>query len=81
MEGWQEDTVEGAPGVRAVAVVEELEDALLALFVVSGALDLKLIKRQPLFKSLGAGGAVELAYVHYLLVSRVKAWIPEGPVT
>lgn len=45
MERWQEDAVEGTLGVRAVAVVEELEDALLALLVVSSALDLKLIKR------------------------------------
>lgn len=44
MERWQEDTIEGTMGVRAIAIVEELEDALLALFVVSSALDLKLIK-------------------------------------
>lgn len=45
MERWQEDAIEGTLGVRAVAVVEELKDALVALFVVSSALDSKLIKR------------------------------------
>lgn len=45
MERWQEDAIEGTLGVRAVAVVEELEDALLALPVVPSALDLKLIER------------------------------------
>ena len=45
MERGQEDTVEGTLGVRAVAAVEELQDALVALFVVSGALDLKPVKR------------------------------------
>lgn len=44
MERGQKDTIEGTLGVRAVAVVEELADALLALCVVSSALDLKLIK-------------------------------------
>lgn len=44
MERWQEDAIEGTLGVRAVAVVEELKDALVALFVVSSALDSKLIK-------------------------------------
>lgn len=45
MERWQEDAIEGTLGVRAVAVVEEFEDALPALLVVSCALDLKLIER------------------------------------
>lgn len=44
MERWQEDTIEGTLGVRAVAGVEELKDALVALLVVSSALDLELIK-------------------------------------
>ena len=75
MEGRQEDAIEGALGVRAVAVVEEPEDALLALFVVSSALDLELLKRELLLKPFGAGSAVELAYVHSLRVPRVEAWV------
>lgn len=44
MERWQEDPIEGTLRVRAGAVVEELEDALPALLIVSSALDLKLIE-------------------------------------
>lgn len=60
--------------------VEELKDAFLALLIISSTLDLKLIEWKSPLIFLGAGATVEVTYVHYCLVSRVKAWIPEGSV-
>lgn len=78
---WHENLIEGALGVRAVTGIEELEDALCTLLIVSSTIDLKLIKWQSLFKSLGAGRLVKLSYIHKLLITKVKAWILEDSIT
>lgn len=80
MKWWQENPIEGTVGVRAGTGVEELKDALPALLIVSSALDLKLIEWKSPLKFLSAGATVEVTYIHYRLVSRVKAWVPEDSV-
>lgn len=81
LEWWQENPIEGTLGVRAVTGVEELQDALMALLIVSNTLDFKLLEWKSHLKSLGAGGLVKVTYVHYLLISGMKAWVPENFVT
>lgn len=80
MRWWQENPIEGTLGVRAVTGVEEFKDASLALPIVSSALDLKLTEWMNHCKSPGAGATVEVTYIHYCLISRVKAWVPEDSI-
>lgn len=80
MEWWQENPIEGTLGVRTVTGVEEIKDAFFAFLIVSSTLDLQLIKWQSLLESLGTGSLVKFTHIHYLLISRVKAWVPENSV-